>query len=320
MNGYKKVIKSAKVRRAILNGLSALPDSIMLPLQYRIKLGRKLDLKNPKRFTEKLQWYKINYRNPVMHQCVDKYLVRDYVKRKGLGEILVPLIGKCDSIEQVDWNILPDQFVIKTTHGGGGLNVVVCNDKKKLDEKEVREKLHCDSTPVKENTMGREWAYYGLQPGIVVEKLLINRENPAAGINDYKIFCYNGDAKYIIVDVDRYIGHKRNFYDKDWNNLHVTSDCPASDQEIERPDNLAEMLSVAERLSEGFLFVRVDLYDVDGKIYFGELTFYPWSGYVQYTPDEADYRFGENFTLIKWGYYLIVSNPYQITSDLAEVA
>jgi len=277
-----------------------LPDAIMLPLQYRIKLKRKLNLNNPQRFTEKIQWYKMYYRNPIMHTCVDKYLVRQYVKDRGLESILVPLIGKYDSIEQIDWSELPNKFVIKTTHGGGGLNVIICNDKNRIDKNEVNEKLRCGKRAVKSNSMGREWAYYGLKPGIVVEELLINNDNPAAGINDYKIFCYNGHAKYIIVDVDRYIGHKRNFYDREWNNIHVTSDCPASDREIERPENLDELLTIAERLSIEFPYVRVDLYDVEGKIFFGELTFYPWSGYVQYLPDEADYMFGEDFDLIKY--------------------
>lgn len=297
---YKKIFKSKKARIAILNALRFVPDSVMLPVQYRIKHGRKLHLKNPVRFTEKLQWYKIHYRNPVMHQCADKYLVRDYVRGKGLESILVPLIAKYDSLKDVQWDKLPDQFVIKTTHGGGGLNVVVCNSKEKLDMDEVKEKLSFEPHPVKSNTVGREWAYYGLQPGIVVEELLVNRENPEAGINDYKFFCYNGHAKYIIVDVDRFIGHKRNFYNRDWNNLHVTSDCAAIDRDIERPENLDEMLKIAEKLSEDFPYVRVDLYSVDGKVYFGELTFYPWSGYVQYTPDDADYWFGEDFELRKF--------------------
>lgn len=297
---YKKILKTSKSRVAVLNALRFLPDSIMLPLQYRMKLGRKLNLKNPQRFTEKLQWYKMNYRNPVMHQCVDKYLVREYVMSKGLDSILVPLIGKYDNLDQIDWNTLPDQFVIKTTHGGGGLNVIVCDDKSKLSMEDVKKKIVFDPHSVMVNGLGREWAYYGLSFGIVVEELLINRENPVAGINDYKIFCYGGHAKYIIVDVDRYIGHKRNFYDRDWNNLHVTSDCPASDREIERPENLDEMLKVAEKLSEDFPYVRVDLYSVDGKVFFGELTFYPWSGYVQYTPDEADFWFGKDFDLIRF--------------------
>ncbi len=296
---YKKILKTSKSRAGILNVLRFLPDSIMLPLQYRIKLGRKLNLKDPKRFTEKVQWYKINYRNPIMHQCVDKYLVRDFVKSKGLEHILVPLIGKYDSLDQIDWDLLPDQFVIKTTHGGGGVNVITCSDKSKINKVEMTEKLQCGSSPVKTNTMGREWAYYGLKPGIVVEKLLINRDNPAAGVNDYKIFCYDGHAVFIIVDVDRYICHKRNFYDKNWHNLKITSDCPASDREIAKPENFDEMMSIAEKLSEDFPFVRVDLYNVDGKIYFGELTFYPWSGYVQFEPDIFDYEMGDMFHLSK---------------------
>ncbi len=300
MIDYKLLFKTKKSRATVLNALRFLPDSIMLPIQYRIKHGRKLNLKNPVRFTEKLQWYKIHYRNPVMHQCADKYLVREYIKSKGLESILVPLIARFNSLNDVIWDELPNQFVIKTTHGGGGLNVVVCHDKEKLSMTEIKEKLAFQPHPVKSNTMGREWAYYGLQPGIVVEELLVNRENPKAGIYDYKFFCYNGHAKYIVLDVDRYIGHKRNFYDREWNNLHITSDCPAVDREIEKPDHLEEMLMVAEKLSEDFPYVRVDLYCVDGKVYFGELTFYPWSGYVQYTPDQADYLFGEDFELRKF--------------------
>ncbi len=294
---YKKILKTGKSRAAVLNTLRFVPDSVMLSLQYKLKLGRRLNLKNPQRFTEKLQWYKMHYRNPVMHQCVDKYYVRDYVKNKGLEDILIPLIAHYNSIDEVQWDKLPEQFVIKTTHGGGGLNVLVCNDKGQIDFDDVKQKLSFKNKPVKKNTLGREWAYYGLQPGIVVEELLINEVNPAAGMNDYKIFCYNGNPKYIVVDVDRYVGHKRNFYDTEWNNLHITSDCPASDREIEKPVGLDHMLEIAGKLSEDFPYVRVDLYNNNGKIFFGELTFYPWSGYVQYEPDEVDYKFGEDFVL-----------------------
>lgn len=294
---YKKILKTGKSRAAVLNTLRFVPDSVMLSLQYKLKLGRRLNLKNPQRFTEKLQWYKMHYRNPVMHQCVDKYFVRDYVKNKGLEDILIPLIAHYNSIDEVQWDKLPEQFVIKTTHGGGGLNVLVCNDKSGIDYGEVKQKLSFENKPVKTNTLGREWAYYGLQPGLVVEELLINDKNPSAGMNDYKIFCYDGKPKYIVVDVDRYIGHKRNFYDVDWNNLHIGSDCPASDREIEKPVGFDRMMEIAAKLSEGFPYVRVDLYNNDGKIYFGELTFYPWSGYVQYEPDEFDFEFGKEFKL-----------------------
>lgn len=295
MDSYKKIFKTPQARAIALELVRFIPDKAMLKLQYKIKTGRKLNIDEPKRYTEKLQWYKLNYKNPVLHQCVDKYLVRDFVKSKGLSETLVQLYAKYDSIKDVEWDKMPQSFVIKTTNGGGGLNVVICNDKNSLDIKDVEKKLKCKK--IKSRTGGREWAYYGLKPGIVVEELLVNKENPDAGMNDYKIFCYNGKPKYIVVDVDRYIGHKRNFYDVEWNNLHIGSDCPASDREIEKPVGLAKMLEIAEKLSEGFPYVRVDLYNNGGKIYFGELTFYPWSGYVQFTPDKADYLFGEEFSL-----------------------
>ena len=297
MERYKELIKSPATRKKILNLLRFVPDSLMVKLQYRIKLHRSLNLNNPKRFTEKIQWYKINYRNPLMHKCVDKYLVREYVKGKGLERILVPLIGKFNAVQDVDFTTLPEKFVIKTTHGGGGLNVVVCPDKSKLNVEELKEKLSFPPHKVKSRTMGREWAYYGLEPGIVVEELLINHENPEAGVNDYKIFCYNGKPEYLVVDVDRYIGHKRNFYKADWTRMDVSSDCPQADRDIPKPENFEEMLAIASKLSENFPFVRVDLYNVSGKIYFGELTFYPWSGYVQFTPDEVDYMLGKNFEL-----------------------
>lgn len=295
MDSYKKIFKTPQARAIALELVRFIPDKAMLKLQYKIKTGRKLNIDEPKRYTEKLQWYKLNYKNPVLHQCVDKYLVRNFVKSKGLSETLVQLYAKYNSIKDVEWDKMPQSFVIKTTNGGGGLNVVICNDKNSLDIKDVENKLKCKK--IKSRTGGREWAYYGLKPGIVVEELLVNKENPDAGVNDYKIFCYNGKAEYIVVDTDRYIGHKRNFYDVNWNRIHATSDCPACDKDIEKPQNYDEMIRIAEKLSEDFPYVRVDLYNVDGKIYFGELTFYPWSGYVQFDPDEFDFEAGEKFIL-----------------------
>ena len=274
---YKKVFRTSKSRQTVLNMLRFVPDSIMLPLQYRVKFGRKLHLKNPVRFTEKLQWYKMHYRDPLMHQCADKYLVRDYVRRKGLESILIPLIAKYDTPDDVEWDKLPDRFVIKT-----------------------KERLAFNPHPIKKNSAGREWAYYGLQPGIVVEKLLINHENPEAGINDYKIYCYAGIPKYIHVDIDRRHNHRRNFYDADWNKLDLESEYPNWQGSIEKPCNLSEMLRIAGVLSSGFPFVRVDLYNTEGKIYFGEMTFYPSSGYAPHDPDEWDYKFGEGFELRKF--------------------
>ncbi len=294
---YKKIFRSAKTREKILNFLRFVPDAPMLKLQYRIKTGRSLNINSPRRFTEKLQWYKLHYRNEEMHCCVDKYQVRNYVKKKGLEEILVPLYGYYADINQVDFDGLPNQFVIKTINGGGGLNVSVVTDKRAFLASE--DKCRLTAKTFLPHSGGREWAYYGLEPGIIVEELLVNAENPEAGVNDYKIFCFNGKAECVVVDVDRYIGHKRNFYDIEWNDLHITSDCEPVNRKMEKPKNFDKMIKIAEKLSEDFPFVRVDLYNMEGKIYFGELTFYPWSGYVQFTPDSFDFELGEKFRLPK---------------------
>ena len=164
-----------------------------------------------------------------------------------------------------------------------------------LNIDELKEKIACQK--IYPHTGGREWAYYGLKPGLIIEELLVNPENPDAGINDYKFFCYSGKVKYVVVDVDRYTQHKRNFYDRNWNNLHVSSDCPQANVDIPMPQNYESMLKIAEKLSEEFPFVRVDLYNVQGKVYFGELTFYPWSGYVQFLPDSFDYVLGDDFDI-----------------------
>lgn len=295
---YKKIFRTRRSRNAVLKMLRFVPDKLMLSIQYRIKTGRKLNLKNPKRFTEKLQWYKLNYRNPVMHQCVDKYSVRDYVSKCGLESILNKCYGVYDSLESINFDELPDRFVIKKTNGGGGLSVLICRNKEDFDLQDAKEKIkEWLSTPVAKTTGGREWAYSGTKAKVVIEEYLENEKNPEAGIEDYKFFCFNGVVHSLVVDVDRYIEHKRNFYDRNWNYLPVSSDCPNFGDSIEKPEKFEELVRVAETLSRDFPFVRVDLYLVNQQVYFGELTFYPWSGYVQFDPDEFDFEWGEKFTL-----------------------
>lgn len=293
MDEYKKIIKSKQLREKIVNFFSFLPDKLMLPIQYRIKLKRKLNLNNPQRFTEKIQWYKMSYRKPIMHTCVDKLAVREYVKSKGLENILVRLYGVYDSLEDVNYDKLPNKFVMKTTNGVGGLNVYLCKDKDNIDFIELNKKLKL--IKYKENQYGREWAYYNVEPKLIVEELLENESNPKAGINDYKFLCFNGKVKYVVVDVDRYIGHKRNIYDANWNNMNIQTDCEIINREIEKPNNLSRMIEYAERLSNDFPFARVDLYSVNNNIFFGEITFYPWSGYVQFQPDKYDCVLGNEW-------------------------
>ena len=294
MNGYKKIISSQKMRFAILRMLKFVPDKAMIKLQYRIKLKRKLNLKDPKRYTEKIQWYKLYYRNPVMMECVDKYGVRKYIEKKGLGNILNQLYQVVDRPEEINFDQLPDKFVIKTTNGSG-TNILV-KDKKTLNIAETKKKLN-DFLNMAEASAGREWAYGGTSKKIIVEELLEDNSNKDKGISDYKFLCFNGKPVYVVYDKDRFSDHKRNFYDVNWNYVKVDSDCPCFEDSVKKPENYEKMVEIASVLSRDFPAVRVDLYNIEGKIYFGELTFYPWSGYVQYTPDSFDFELGKYFVL-----------------------
>ena len=282
---------------SILKILSFIPDEWMIRLQYWIKLGRQCNLKNPKRYTEKLQWYKVYYKNPLMTQCVDKYAVREYIKSKGLEDCLTELIDCCSSVEEVDFATLPDKFVIKTTNGSG--TNLFCLDKSQLNKSEVKMKLreYMDRPQI---SAGREWAYYDVVNRIVIEELLENDNPEVQGIDDYKFACFGGKVFCIIVDTGRFTNHRRNFYDKEWKRITVVSDHDNFEPDMNRPEKLEEMIRIAEILSSDFPAVRVDLYYVNGKIYFGEMTFYPWSGYVQFEPDEFDYLMGDQFELPKY--------------------
>lgn len=290
---YKKIIKNQNTRFAILKALSWVPDNVMLSLQYRIKLGRKLRLMNSERWTEKLQVYKIYYRNPILHQCVDKYEVRKYVEAKGCADNLVRLYGVWNHATDIDFDKLPSAFVLKTTNGGGGLDVELVRDKNNHNLAQTVNFIE-KSLNKKSGNVGREWAYEGIKtPKVIAEELLVNTENPEAGVEDFKILCFHGEPKYVIVDKDRYIDHKRNFYTTEWERVNVTTDHEQFETPYPKPKNFEEMMDVARKLSADFPFVRVDLYNIDGKIYFGELTFYPWTGYVQFTPDEFDFTLGK---------------------------
>lgn len=294
---YKKIVKSQQLRFIILRLLFFIPDSLMLRWQYKIKMGRRLNLKNPERYTEKLQIYKMHYRNPILPVCVDKYEVREFVKSKGLESILNSLYGVYDDCETIDFDKLPDSFVIKTTDGGGGENIIICKDKKDLNIAEIKKQL-AQWKNKKDINAGREWAYTGIKSSrYIIEKLLINESNPAAGISDYKIFCFDGKPYCIVYDIDRYINHKRNFYDINWRCLKVSSDCASFENNIDKPKGIEEMLNVASVLSKNIPFVRVDLYYIKNKVYFGEMTFYPWSGYVQFNPDSFDFELGRQFDI-----------------------
>lgn len=288
---YKKIIKSQRLRFGILSILRFIPSKLMVKIQYRIKLHRKLNLNNPKRWTEKLQLYKLRYRNAILKECSDKYLVRQFIESKGLKHILVDLYDVVNLPNEIDFDRLPDKFVIKTTHGSG--TNIFCSSKSELN---IDETLQTLKTWLKRDyyLTGREWAYKGIERKIIIEQLLVDNK-VQNGIHDYKILCFHGNPKYIVVDVDRYTEHKRNIYDLNWNKIEVFTDYPNFIYDYPKPEKLNEMIEIAKILSKDFPFVRVDLYNVNSRIYFGELTFYPWTGYVQFTPDEFDFILGLEF-------------------------
>ena len=297
---YKSIIRSRQLRFKILQLLDWVPDFIMLRIQYRIKMGGWPDFNHPKRFTEKLQLYKMKYRNPVMSQCVDKYEVRKYVESKGLGHILNEIYGVCNSPEEIDFDSLPDRFVIKSTTGGGGLNVIVVKDKAKCDYNEIkRVAASWGSHKVGTISPGREWAYSGVgHSRIIIEQYLEDSTQVGGGdLSDYKFFCFNGIPKCVQVDTGRFDGHRQNYYDMQWHSLGVHCTYPEG-EDVVKPVNFEEMNILAAQLSEDFPFVRVDLYNVDGKVYFGEMTFYPSSGYGKFYPESFDFVLGKEF-----GYY-----------------
>lgn len=278
------------------------PDAWMLRMQYLLHTGNVLHLQAPKRFTEKLQWYKLYYRDPVMQQCVNKHAVRNYVKQCGLEYILNECYGCFNSVDEIDINKLPKSFVVKDTLGGGGSSVIIVKDKAKTNlellQGTIRKWTQKQTGKILKH-VGREWVYENQRNQIVIERL-IEPENEKRGVVDYKMHCFGGVVKVVDVAAYRKFGGFTPFVtlDADYNKLTVRylnedilNDIPA------KPNNFDEMKAVAERLSERFPYVRVDLYNENSKILFGELTFFQASGYNKFDPDEFDYQLGEMFTL-----------------------
>ena len=286
---------SAKQRRGLYKFLNLLSDKTVVRLQYYASLGRWPNLKKPKRFTEKLQWYKLNYRIPLMTQCADKYKVKFYLQDKGLQEHVPELYQVCDKFEDIDFSTLPNQFAIKCNNGSG-TNILVRN-KDDIDYDAISKEISTWKE-VKTICTGREWAYKNIEPKIVVEELLVSTDGTQDGaLNDYKFLCFNGEPKVLWVDIGRGVDHRRAFYDMDWNDLGVVSNRTKLEEPLQKPFGFERMLEIAKLIAKDFPFVRVDLYNVNQKIYVGELTFYPWSGCVQFTPDSFDFGLGEYFEL-----------------------
>lgn len=263
---------------------------------YQSKSGGQLpDLENPQTFSEKQQWYKLNEKNPLMEKCADKYDVREYIKDCGYEHLLNEIYGIYDRVEDLPIADLPERFVIKGTHGSG-FNLIVKDKKtvkwriwKKIMKSWLKQDIYWS---------GREWVYKNLKRRLVVEKYL---EDTSGGLLDYKFFCFNGQPRFMQLEVGRYTSNNtRNFYDVDWNLLPFGKDLEHNpDIVVEKPEGFEEMKEIAAKLSKPFSFVRVDLYQVGGKIYFGELTFFPAGGAPDFKPIEYNKIVGDMWDIGK---------------------
>lgn len=274
------------------NLLYKISPELELKLMFRLKQGYSLDLKNPETFSQKLQWIKLYDKNELMPLCCDKYTVRGYVEDMGCGEILNELYWHGTDPEQIPYDTLPDQFVIKVTHGST-FNIIV-KDKNKLDRQEVSKKIR---KWLKADYLAcyGEWFYGQVPPRIIVEKYLEDKNGQE--LRDYKVFCFNGKAKLIDVHSGRFDGHKRNLYDLNWNFLEDVYIKFDHGEVIPKPEVLEEMLQYAETLSKRFLHARVDFFIVNGKIYFGELTFTSGAGFSVIKPRSFDVEMGKMLEL-----------------------
>lgn len=270
-----------------------IPDALYLRVIYYRKFHKRLNLKNPKTFNEKMQWLKIFDRNPIYTNFVDKYEVRKYISRKIGENYLIQLLGVWDDFDEIDFNSLPNQFVLKCTHDSGG--VLICKDKNNFDLQAARVYFK-NRLNTNYYYLWREWPYKNIKARIIAEKY-IDTGNESE-LLDYKLMCFNGKVKCTFVCSDRQKKDlKVTFYDMNWNVMPFERHYPKSNEPIDRPVKFSEMVRLAEYLAENLPFVRVDFYEINHKIYFGELTFFPGSGLEGFTPEEWDCKLGEWLTL-----------------------
>lgn len=296
---YKKIIKNKSIRLKILHLFDWVPDKIMIKIQYRIKMGRKLNLKNPQRYTEKLQWYKLYYKNPLMIKCCDKYEVREYVKECGLENILNECYGIYDNPDQIDFDKLPNEFVLKDTLGSGGNSIIICKDKNNANLEEYKKIMKKWVNTSLRKSGGREWQYYaGKKHRIIIEKMLTCKNGD---LPDYKFFCFDGVPECLYMMQNYRENHKNGelaFLSTDFELLNVCrADFKPITEQPKKPKNYEKMVEYSKKLSQNIPHVRVDFYDIDGKIYFGEMTFFNASGYFSFKPDEFDFELGKKFKI-----------------------
>ena len=281
----------------LLSKLHWISDEQYLKIKYRLSMGEKLNLEDPQTYNEKLQWLKLHYRNPRYTELVDKYTVKAYVSSTIGAEYVIPTLGVWSSVEEIDFDQLPDRYVLKCTHDSG--SVVICRDKHSFDinaaKQRVRKKL-------KKNMYwwGREWQYKNITPRIIAEEYM--EDATTRELRDYKFFCFDGVVRVLFVATDRMVPNtevKFDFFDPDYHHIDMRQGHPNAKSIPEKPLNFELMKELAARLSIGFPHVRVDFYEVNGKVYFGEMTFTNMNGVIPFSPKKWDSVFGEWIKLPK---------------------
>lgn len=273
-------------------------DETYLKLYWKLSMDYPLNLENPQTFNEKLQWLKLHNRKEEYVTLVDKYAVKEYVAKQIGEEYVIPTIGKWDKPSDIEWDKLPNQFVLKTNHDGGGNGIVVCKDKSKFNKRKALRELRYSFY---RNTylIGREWPYKNVPHCILAEKYL---EDSQGALVDYKFSCFGGNADNVMVCMDRHRGDtKFYFFDKKWNLLRLNKrgiEAP-KDFTLPKPEGMDKMFELAETLSKDLPYARVDFYNVDGHIYFGEITFFPAGGTDSNLLSETDVLFGSKIKLPK---------------------
>lgn len=282
-------IASTNTRRSLLSPQDYERE---LALWYRGRVGEILNLQNPRTFNEKIQWMKLYDCTPLKTRLADKYLVRDWIREKIGDEFLIPLLGVWDNFDQIDFDLLPDQFVLKATHGCGW-NLIV-RDKSTFDKAAARAKFNQWMRTNYAFVSTFELQYMNIPPKIIAEKYMEELDQ----VYDYKLMCFGGEVKFLWVDTDRFSGHKRAMYTTDWQRMDdmIGSFIPL-DHDVPKPKTLDKMLEVATILSQGFAHVRVDLYEVGGKLYFGEMTFTSGNGFSKFSSREFALKVGDMLQL-----------------------
>ncbi|PRS39085.1 glycosyl transferase [Bacillus sp. RJGP41] len=300
LNKFEFLLKKPKSIIKILGDkrfLNWLPSRQYLKMVYWGETGKKLNLVNPLTFNEKLQWLKLYDWKPEYSMYVDKYSVRSYIEETLGDQYFIPIIGLYKNVQEINWDTLPEKFVLKCTHGSG--SNIICTSKSKFDIDDAKIKL---SKWMKKNWywFGREGPYKNIIPRIVCEQYMV--DDSGTGLKDYKFMCFNGEAKCIFVCQDRNssTGLNIDIYDINWNLMPFQRPShPNSGTKSERPKNYEKMIEFAQILSKDIPFLRVDFYEINGHLYFGELTFYPGSGFEEFTPESYDKLLGSWIKLPK---------------------